>query len=470
MRTYERDFHYLLDHLVPGHRLAPALRRDVRSALRSGDDERVRRVGVRVLESLCETRWLERERVESHAGDVDVVYRRPGGFRVRVTLPRAAWEAATGRVPGDGAGGREAGDPPADASPGGPPATRHADAEAGASAGGMDAGSARVLADAGDLLPEIVRAYAVSDRADPLLRRVDRLLGTVEKGFGVAAARLDLVEEAAALDGAPAQRIRRVRASELRAIPGAREAIETGSQAIVPRADVDDDALPPGAFVGVAAVFSLGQVQGVLRLVFPPGVDAGRMKRALSAATALVRQAFELHQQVANLTSVDALTGAYNRHFFDVQLPVETERAMRSGSPVSLLVIDIDDFKRVNDELGHRRGDDALRTVAELIRRNLRKVDLAFRYGGEEFVVLLPGTPELEAVHTAERLRRVIESRGGVRDAHGRVRPVTVSVGVSVFPQPAHSPEQLFQQADAAMYRAKRAGKNRVERYVPPEA
>jgi diguanylate cyclase (GGDEF)-like protein len=138
---------------------------------------------------------------------------------------------------------------------------------------------------------------------------------------------------------------------------------------------------------------------------------------------------------------------------------------MRSGTALSMLVLDLDDFKRINDELGHKKGDEALVAVAEIIRRNLRKVDLAFRYGGEEIVILLPGTPEFEAVHTAERLRRVIQQHRGFHDAIGNTREITVSVGAAVYPDTAKSADQLFVQADEAMYRAKQRGKNQVVLY-----
>jgi diguanylate cyclase (GGDEF)-like protein len=138
---------------------------------------------------------------------------------------------------------------------------------------------------------------------------------------------------------------------------------------------------------------------------------------------------------------------------------------MRSGSEVALLMLDIDDFKRINDELGHRKGDEALTAVADIIRRNLRKVDIPFRYGGEEIVILLPGTSRFESVHTAERLRRRIGEHDAFRDLHGRSRRITVSVGVGVYPETARTAEELFLQADAAMYRAKETGKNRVVLY-----
>jgi diguanylate cyclase (GGDEF)-like protein len=155
----------------------------------------------------------------------------------------------------------------------------------------------------------------------------------------------------------------------------------------------------------------------------------------------------------------------YNRQFLDRQLPVEIERAMRSGSALSMLVIDVDDFKRINDELGHKKGDEALVAITDIIRRNLRKVDMPFRYGGEEIVILLPGTPEFEALHTAERLRRVVSQYRGFKDAFGKVRDLSVSVGVAVYPDTARGGEQLFSQADEAMYRAKQRGKNQVVLY-----
>jgi diguanylate cyclase (GGDEF)-like protein len=198
---------------------------------------------------------------------------------------------------------------------------------------------------------------------------------------------------------------------------------------------------------------------------FRPGTAPDAMDANLDVASSVVRQAIEFNHHFESLTSIDALTGIYNRQFFDRQMPVEIERAMRSGSALSMLVLDLDDFKRINDELGHKKGDEALVAVAEIIRRNLRKVDLAFRYGGEEIVILLPGTPEFEAVHTAERLRRVIQAHRGFRDTRGMPREITVSVGVAVYPDTAKSADQLFMQADDAMYRAKQRGKNQVVLY-----
>ena len=153
---------------------------------------------------------------------------------------------------------------------------------------------------------------------------------------------------------------------------------------------------------------------------------------------------------------VDKLTGVYNRNHYEAQVPIEIERATRSKSKLSMLILDIDDFKRINDTFGHRKGDEALALVAELIKRNLRKIDQPFRYGGEEFVILLPGTAAAEAVHTAERLRAVISEVDRLTDDGGEVIPVRVSIGAAVFPEDGKNISALFEAADRAMYRDKR--------------
>ena len=163
------------------------------------------------------------------------------------------------------------------------------------------------------------------------------------------------------------------------------------------------------------------------------------------------------------MTSIDKLTRIYNRGFYDKQVQIEIERATRSAAKLSMLILDIDDFKKINDTLGHQKGDEVLVLVADLVSKNLRKIDLPFRYGGEEFVVLLPGTAEVEAIHTAERLRSVIEESNAFRDQDDMPQQIRVSIGAAVFPDHARTEEELFMKADSALYRAKRKGKNRVE-------
>ncbi|MBI5450295.1 MAG: sensor domain-containing diguanylate cyclase [Gammaproteobacteria bacterium] len=163
----------------------------------------------------------------------------------------------------------------------------------------------------------------------------------------------------------------------------------------------------------------------------------------------------------------DTLTGINNRRFFDQRLAEEVEAAKRSKAPLSCLLLDVDHFKRVNDQYGHLIGDRVLKDVALLVRGQLRGSDVLARYGGEEFVALLPATAEGAAIEVAERVREAIE--GGVfRDAQGQPFCVTMSIGVTTF-DPATTAdaaqtrgESLVRQADICLYRCKQQGRNRV--------
>lgn len=165
-----------------------------------------------------------------------------------------------------------------------------------------------------------------------------------------------------------------------------------------------------------------------------------------------------LFEQVKGLAICDGLTGLYNYRFFWDVLQREVELGRRYGHPLSLLFLDIDDFKRVNDTWGHPVGDVVLKALSAYLRRTVRQVDLLCRYGGEEFVVLLPQTIPEQAMISAERLRRGIARLRPVphQDVH-----VTVSIGVSGLER-GISAEGLLKAADEALYRAKHAGKNRV--------
>jgi diguanylate cyclase (GGDEF)-like protein len=462
VRIYDQDFRYLLLHLVPQHRLSPGLRRDVDHALRNGETDTLRREAVRALEELCENAYFERTGVRTENGRVVVGYRRKGGsYQLSVALPRAeiAWlgpaatTAPSAASPVPTAVVPTAAPEPAGAAPAPPVVAPGARAE---------------IPHADDIIPVIMRSFAIVDRAMPVLERIDVLLGALERWLGMSYVGLDVLEDTlVAGEADPRARVRVLSEVDLRASEVARAAIESGTRRLIPRANLDTPG-PGGAVwevLGIAPIFALGKVVGALRACFPAGLDRTAMDAALETAAGVVRHVIEFHHQFENLTSVDSLTGIYNRQFFDRQLPVEIERAMRSGTALSILVADIDDFKRINDELGHKKGDEALAAVADIVKRNLRKIDTPFRYGGEEIVILLPGTPEFEAVHTAERLRRVIQQHRGFRDGRGNPREITVSVGVAVYPDTAKTGDQLFSQADEAMYRAKQRGKNQVVLY-----
>ncbi|WP_417565394.1 diguanylate cyclase [Marinobacter sp.] len=170
------------------------------------------------------------------------------------------------------------------------------------------------------------------------------------------------------------------------------------------------------------------------------------------------------NEQLKAISLTDGLTHVANRRQFDEKLENEWKRALRHGHPLSLLMLDIDHFKRVNDELGHLVGDDCLTEVAALCAAEVQRTgDLLARYGGEEFSILLPATCEEGAVQVAERVRQAI-ARSPVHSGEG-VAPVslTVSVGVAtVVPTQSMLPHELIRQADEALYAAKESGRNRV--------
>ncbi|WP_059756495.1 GGDEF domain-containing protein [Thiobacillus denitrificans] len=159
----------------------------------------------------------------------------------------------------------------------------------------------------------------------------------------------------------------------------------------------------------------------------------------------------------------DGLTGFYNHRTFYVLLGDELARAQRFQRPLSLLLLDIDHFKRVNDTHGHLAGDAVLRGLGELLGREARAVDRVCRYGGEEITVILPESDFEAAVRFAERLRAAVEAQPF--DANSEPIRMTVSIGVATWPVHAASAEALAAAADAAMYAAKRGGRNRVVRY-----
>lgn len=163
-----------------------------------------------------------------------------------------------------------------------------------------------------------------------------------------------------------------------------------------------------------------------------------------------------LQERLRKLGITDALTGVYNRRHMDKEVGEAIERHKRYGADSSLLLVDIDFFKSVNDEVGHTAGDRALKEIAALMRRSLRKLDLVFRIGGEEFLVLLPDVKEAGAAEAAEKLRREVASAEFLPG-----RNITVSIGVGEI-APGEAREQWIRRIDRALYAAKGAGRNRV--------
>jgi len=195
-----------------------------------------------------------------------------------------------------------------------------------------------------------------------------------------------------------------------------------------------------------------------------------RVLSMISAPLAIAVRNAEMYRQVEELAVKDPLTNVLNRRAFTGILEREFRRASRYNTPITLMVLDLDYFKKVNDTYGHLVGDNVLREVAKICQGSLRDIDVLVRYGGEEFVILLPGTNLQEGMVVANRVKGRMEQHrfdAGVHDIS-----VTVSIGIAHYPALPiiRTPETLFLQADQALYAAKRAGRNCIMATEPLES
>lgn len=244
-------------------------------------------------------------------------------------------------------------------------------------------------------------------------------------------------------------------------------AMATRSTQLVSGADVDADAwlsllVPEAKNLVLVPLSAEGHAIGAL--VAEHGMRSGSrierrvvgmLERFASHGALALRNAWLL-EEVQQLAATDALTGVANRYTFQQVLESELARASRAGEDVGLAMLDIDHFKRLNDEHGHQTGDAVLRAVAAKLSEHSRKYDTVARYGGEEFAVILPATDREEVREIVERLRRNVSE---LADGPS----VTISAGVATFPSDASGVDELVAAADEALYESKRAGRNRVQ-------
>ena len=227
---------------------------------------------------------------------------------------------------------------------------------------------------------------------------------------------------------------------------------ETLSEARIAGLVCDGDLCVPmvaGAVIGVLGIRNGAMIAGDQRRVI--GVAAG----LIAIAVRNVQLFLETQQHSLR----DGLTGCLNRSHGVEALASELDRSRRSRQPLSILMFDIDHFKTVNDELGHLRGDDLLRAVGAQLTRVLRSTDVRCRYGGDEFLIILPDTPLIGAQHAAESVRRKMATLAIA--AGGRTIPIAVSVGVAAAGPEDLGVATLIERADRALYRAKREGRDR---------
>jgi diguanylate cyclase (GGDEF)-like protein len=180
---------------------------------------------------------------------------------------------------------------------------------------------------------------------------------------------------------------------------------------------------------------------------------------------AIAIQKMRLFEQMNILATTDGLTEISNRRYFLTSAEKEFERSIRYMESLSIIMIDIDHFKKVNDTYGHTTGDEVLHETAQICKQSLREVDLIGRYGGEEFIILLPETDAVEAYLVAERLCTLIADHKF--NTKSGIIHITASLGVASIEDKGYSIKSLLDHSDQALYTAKQEGRNRVKRYKP---
>jgi len=267
---------------------------------------------------------------------------------------------------------------------------------------------------------------------------------------------------------------------DLAKYPEIRRALVTGEVVLI--RDATTDPLYEAVRTGWSSVPQTVQTRSAIALRFslrgqPSGVfflrtttedaplneqDVQFADQVITAAVAALEKAYDLEnavmgqEQMRHLAETDALTNCFNRRALMEKLEQEMDRAARYATMLTGMMIDIDNFKQINDTHGHLVGDRVLKQLSSLLKREQRSVDIVARYGGEEFVVLLPDSPKAQATLVAEKLRAAV---GELTEGDN---PITVSVGVATLPEDAPAPETLLDAADRALFAAKRGGRNRV--------
>jgi diguanylate cyclase (GGDEF)-like protein len=231
-----------------------------------------------------------------------------------------------------------------------------------------------------------------------------------------------------------------------------------------------------GVAVGRSACLPLsahGEILGILQLCrfdeLPGAISQPNRRMAVLIAEqlAMAMANLQLREQLRQQSIRDPLTGLFNRRYLEETMERELARSIRNGQPLAVVAIDVDHFKRFNDTHGHEAGDQVLVELARLLRESVRNTDIACRYGGEEFVLLMPDSPPAIAIERVETLRAQVSALR-LQFGAGRNEPLTISIGLATAPQDGHRADVLLRNADTALYAAKAGGRNRLVVYRAP--
>ena len=193
-----------------------------------------------------------------------------------------------------------------------------------------------------------------------------------------------------------------------------------------------------------------------------PNIETVQTLEIFAALAVNAMKSARQYEEIRRLNFIDDLTKAFNHRYFQENLAKEVNRHSRTGLEFALAMLDIDDFKRINDTFGHPVGDEILKGLVDEMMTNARDSDIVARYGGEEFAIIFADTPAASALDAANRMRELVARREFAVASIGRTLRVTVSIGVAVYPHDGTTTTDLVARADAALYFAKKNGKNQV--------
>jgi diguanylate cyclase (GGDEF)-like protein len=425
-RGIERDYRYLLSRIIPRHLLSIERRAEIEGILASGNRFDLVRESYLSMEELARAGAFLNGTVIAEDGNVSISYRSAlQAMTITLAMTSGEWEGVTG-------------------------ARRRAEG----------------------ILPSvfagIISSLALNDSSKTVIIRIIELLSLAGRISEGAQGKLLFVKSIPAIREFPREKVAFLPLNEalkrqlyhsclMSGMPHTFTRITSGS------AIEDVYSIDRKAKSILMIPLQARDVKWAILEIHLPGdspPDGDALANFHILADGLVRL-IENNAHLEKMVSIDRLTQVHNRNYYEMQVPLEIERANRNKMTLAFLIIDIDDFKKVNDGYGHDVGDHVLRLVAQTVRKSLRKIDLLFRYGGEEFIVLLPGTGAESAERTAERIRGIV-ARAEHPLEDGRRVKVTISIGGCIYPQDAQNESHLLRTADRALYLAKERGKNRV--------